>query len=165
MNQKGFEEFLLSETHADCLERVELVQSLWSGYGSLVRAKLTGSEFESVIVKYVNPENRSHPRGWNTVRSHRRKLKSYQVESHWYSSQSSTTACLQARIAKCYGAKTDGPEVILLLEDLDAAGFTGRRSSVNETEWKACVRWLASFHAENLNLKPEGLWASGTYWH
>ncbi len=165
MNQKGFEEFLLSETHADCLERVELVQSLWSGYGSLVRAKLTGSEFESVIVKYVNPENRSHPRGWNTVRSHRRKLKSYQVESHWYSSKSSTTACLQARIAKCYGAKTDGPEVILLLEDLDAAGFAGRRSSVNETEWKACVRWLASFHAQNLNLKPEGLWASGTYWH
>ena len=28
-----------------------------------------------------------------------------------------------------------------------------------------CVRWLAAFHAQNLNLKPEGLWASGTYWH
>ena len=52
-----------------------------------------------------------------------------------------------------------------MLEDLDAAGFAGRRSSVNQTEWQACVSWLAAFHAEHLGVSSEGLWESGTYWH
>ena len=158
-------EFIVEATKANEILGSSVVQSLWSGYGSIKRYELGGCDCPFVIVKHVKPDQIAHPRGWNTDRSHLRKLKSYQVETHWYSSRSSSSRSSNARIPKCYGAKTDGPEVILLLEDLDAAGFAGRRSSVNETEWKACVRWLASFHAQNLNLKPEGLWASGTYWH
>ena len=45
------------------------------------------------------------------------------------------------------------------------SGFAGRRSLISRSEWQACVRWLASFHLENMNQSTEGLWESGTYWH
>ena len=70
-----------------------------------------------------------------------------------------------ARIPKCFGVKTCGEETLLVLEDLDAAGYAGRKSSVSQEEWQACVRWLAGSHAENLGESSEGLWESGTYWH
>jgi thiamine kinase-like enzyme len=70
-----------------------------------------------------------------------------------------------ARIPGCLGVQKDKQEVLLVLEDLDASGFEGRRSAVNQREWMACVSWLACFHAQNLNADPAGLWESGTYWH
>jgi len=158
-------DFLLAVTGAVGLKEREEVQSLWSGYGSIERIVLEGTELESVIVKHVRPKASSHPRGWNTDLSHQRKLKSYQVESHWYALQKEREAPRLARIPECLGAKTEGNETLLVLEDLDASGFPGRRSSVNQTEWKACVRWLAAFHAEHLGVASEGLWESGTYWH
>ncbi len=63
------------------------------------------------------------------------------------------------------GTRKQEEEILLVLEDLDASGFEGRKSSVNQTEWRACVRWLAAFHAEHLGSAPDGLWESGTYWH
>ena len=62
-------------------------------------------------------------------------------------------------------AKNEDNEVLMVLEDLDASGFDRRKSFVNEKEWQACVRWLAAFHAENLNSSISGLWETGTYWH
>jgi thiamine kinase-like enzyme len=62
-------------------------------------------------------------------------------------------------------AKKEDNEVLMVLEDLDASGFEGRRSFVNHREWQACVRWLAAFHAENLDATMSGLWETGTYWH
>ncbi len=141
------------------------VQSLWSGYGSIDRIGLEGTDVQSVIVKHVKPGDGGHPRGWNTDLSHQRKLKSYQVETHWYGRQKERGEPALARIPECFGAKADGEDVLLVLEDLDAAGFAGRRSSVNQTEWQACVRWLATFHAEQLGVPSDGLWESGTYWH
>ena len=55
-----------------------------SGYGSIKRYNLKGSDYTSVIVKHVEPDQGAHPRGWNTDLSHQRKLKSYQVELNWY---------------------------------------------------------------------------------
>jgi thiamine kinase-like enzyme len=62
-------------------------------------------------------------------------------------------------------AKKEDNEVLMVLEDLDASGFGGRRSAVNQREWMACVSWLAGFHAQNLNVDSAELWESGTYWH
>lgn len=60
----------------------EVIQSLWGGYGELVRLIFAK---RSVIVKHVKlPKPSEHPRGWNTDRSHQRKLHSYQVEVSWY---------------------------------------------------------------------------------
>ena len=165
MRQEEIDRFVLELTQAEGLKNLGVVQSLWSGYGSIDRIGLDGAEVSSVIVKRVQPGDGGHPRGWNTDLSHQRKLKSYQVESQWYRVQSNRDGPTLARIPKCLGVTTERDETLLVLEDLDAAGFAGRRSSVNQTEWQACVSWLATFHAEHLGAKSEGLWESGTYWH
>ena len=165
MRQEEIDRFVLELTQAEGLKNLGVVQSLWSGYGSIDRIGLEGTDVQSVIVKRVQPGDGGHPRGWNTDLSHQRKLKSYQVESQWYRVQSNRNGPSLARIPDCLGVKTDGDETLLVLEDLDAAGFAGRRSSVNRIEWQSCVRWLAAFHAEHLGVASEGLRESGTYWH
>ena len=165
MSSAEVEEFVLECTLASDYTSREAIQSLWSGYGKIERWKLSGGRNKQVISKLVIPEVGEHPRGWNTDVSHQRKLKSYQVETNWYESIRKRDKPLAARIPSCHGGKNVGDQVLLVLEDLDASGFTGRRSSVNENEWKACVRWLASFHLGNMNQSTEGLWESGTYWH
>ncbi|MGR9053668.1 MAG: phosphotransferase, partial [Gammaproteobacteria bacterium] len=138
---------------------------LWSGYGSIVRYVLQGGSVDSVIVKHIRlaPQGR-HPRGWNTDMSHRRKLHSYQVETAWYShwSERCDAAC---RIPACVAFFEQDDELLIVLEDLDAAGFPGRRSHVNASEMQACLAWLANFHATFMGEQPEGLWPTGTYWH
>ncbi len=53
----------------------------------------------------------------------------------------------------------------MVLEDLDEAGFSLRKRSVEWEEIAACLEWLAKFHASYLGKKPGGLWEVGTYWH
>ena len=46
---------------------------------------LDGAAVPSVVLKQVQPpRTTSHPRGWDGERSHRRKLRSYEVEAAWY---------------------------------------------------------------------------------
>jgi thiamine kinase-like enzyme len=54
---------------------------------------------------------------------------------------------------------------VLILEDLDAAGFDERRNQVSHSDLRACLRWLAYFHARFMGEAPGDLWASGCYWH
>jgi len=163
---KQFQNIILQASGADDLFEIEVIQSLWSGYGEIVRFGLIDSLLESVVVKHVNlPEGGNHPRGWNTNLSHQRKLKSYKVETEWYKSFSNTcnNTC---KIPECYALETQGSEVLMVLEDLDASGFGERRnSSLSWDEVYACLHWLANFHATFLGVKPEGLWETGTYWH
>ena len=165
MEVEQINDFLLEVTKAGQVIKSSVVQGLWSGYGSIQRYELAGSNFRSVIVKHVKPDQGKHPRGWNTDLSHQRKLKSYQVEFHWYESRMNCSEISDARVPGCLGVQKDEQEVLLVLEDLDASGFEGRRSAVNQREWMACVSWLAGFHAQNLNADSAGLWESGTYWH
>jgi hypothetical protein len=68
-------------TSAHTVKRGEVIQSLWSGYGEIVRYALQGTQAPSAILKHVIfPSERNHPRGWNNDISHQRKVKSYQVE-------------------------------------------------------------------------------------
>lgn len=165
MNQH-FENTILEATGAESLYRIEVIQSLWSGYGEIVRYGLEDSALERVVIKHVNlPNGGKHPRGWNTDLSHQRKLKSYEVETEWYNTFSNKcdNSC---KVPECYALETRGSEVLMVLEDLDASGFNGRRSSaVNWDEVHACLRWLANFHATFLGTQPKGLWPTGTYWH
>ncbi len=165
MDVEQIHEFILEATKANMILGSSVVQSLWSGYGSIKRYELEGSDYPSVIVKHVKPDQGAHPRGWNTDLSHERKLKSYQVEINWYESKSHCSKSLYARIPSCLAAKNESNEVLIVLEDLDASGYDGRRSFVNHREWQACVRWLAGFHTENLDASISGLWETGTYWH
>ena len=168
---------LLSLCKADKAERVERVQSLWSGYGEIVRYKLTNGIAKHVIVKHVNPptKNGSHPRGWDTDISQMRKLRSYEVEREWYSSWSRLCDDKRSRVAHCYGMAASGDEVEIALEDLDDAGFSRRCSTLSAEEALLCLRWLAHFHAEFMVDRapkkrekegwPKGLWEVGCYWH
>jgi hypothetical protein len=158
-------DFIIEATKADEILGSSVIQSLWSGYGSIKKYELLGCDYPTVIVKHVKPDQGAHPRGWNTDLSHQRKLKSYQVELHWYESRNQCSNALYARVPFCLAAKNEDNEVLMVLEDLDASGFDRRKSFVNEQEWQACVRWLAAFHAENLNASISGLWETGTYWH
>jgi len=53
----------------------------------------------------------------------------------------------------------------MVLEDLDAAGFPLRRSTLDPDAVRLCLYWLASFHATFMGAEPAGLWPTGTYWH
>lgn len=162
---KHFENIVLKSTGAQALIPLEVIQQLWSGYGEIVRVTLTGAAVESAVLKYITfPTEADHPRGWNTNRSHERKVTSYDVEMHWYRDWSDRCG-ESCRVAQCFGVSSDGHERVIVLEDLDVAGYSVRKFDLDKAGAKVCLKWLANFHATFLNEKPLGLWPTGTYWH
>jgi hypothetical protein len=160
-----FAQLVLRTTGATSLGATELIQSLWSGYGSIVRCRLHGAPMTRVVVKHVHwPDATTHPRGWNTDRSHERKVRSYQAETEFYANWADRCSN-GSRIPVCYALETHGDEVFMVMEDLDAAGYPERRDHVSESDIHACLAWLAHFHATFMNQEPAGLWPIGTYWH
>lgn len=163
--EKHFRKIILKATGAAELKHEGNIQELWSGYGVIARYSLEGSARPSVVVKHVKlPKGKAHPRGWNTDLSHKRKLKSYEVETAWYKQWSSRCgdAC---RVPECLALEKTKDETFMVFEDLDSAGYALRKRSVTLDEVKACLSWLASFHATFLGEAPEHLWKVGTYWH
>lgn len=159
-----FKDYLLKVTKSSECKEIEVIQSLWSGYGKISRYKLVNSPNNTVVVKFISlNESNEHPRGWNTSFSHKRKVKSYQVETHWYEkwNQLCSNNC---RVPKFIGSFSAGNEQWIILEDLDV-DFPLRKEELTIPEVKVCLQWLANFHATFLNHKPEGLWEIGTYWH
>jgi len=163
--KEHLQEVILRSTNSKQLRETEVIQNLWSGYGKIKRFALTGSALKSVVVKHVHfPNEASHPRGWNSDFSHQRKVKSYEVEVAWY--QRFSEQCDElCRIPRCFALESGQDEVLMVMEDLDAAGFPVRKTSVNWEDIDLCISWLANFHATFLGEKPEGLWPIGTYWH
>lgn len=152
-------------TGASTAKYSESVQSLWSGYGEIFRAELTGTHTDTLIIKHVAPPTGTHhPRGWDSDFATRRKLTSYEVEANWYRhwSDQCTSKC---RVAHCYGTDQIDHQSWILLEDLDAAGFPVRHSGLSAAQAAECLRWLAHFHATFLNCQADDLWPIGTYWH
>lgn len=134
------------------------IQSLWGGYGELLRVRLVGCARETAIVKWAKPPPRpSNPE------SHARKCRSYDVETAFYRDYASL--CGEARVATCLGLRHRHGSWILVLEDLDDAGYPRRQRDPRGEDLAACLAWLAAFHARFLGAKPIGLWKSGTYWH
>jgi len=158
-----FKSIILQKTGASSLFEKEVIQELWSGYGKIIRVGLENASVESVIVKHVQlPIYKNHPRGWNTDIGHQRKVKSYKVEAKWYETYSKNSA---ARLPQCLAFEMQNDEVLIVLEDLDEAGYPLRKKAVIWEEIVACLAWLAKFHASYLGKVPNGLWESGTYWH
>ncbi len=164
MNE-DFQETLRIATAAEAIFHLEDIQSLWSGYGKIMRYGLRGADRETVIVKHVKlPDQAHHPRGWNTDLSHLRKIKSYQVESAWYRDWASQ--CDEScRVPECLALEYDDDEFLMVLEDLDANGYPVRKDAVAMPQIHACLNWLANFHARFMGQSPTGLWDIGSYWH
>lgn len=157
---------ILRATGATRISAFSRVQTLWSGYGEILRVALEGAGCpQSVVVKRVRwPSEATHPRGWATSRSHERKVRSYEVEANFYRHHA-TKSDAHLRVPTLIAEQPLDDGVFLILEDLDSAGFTGRRTTLSDSEVDACLRWLAHFHATHLNASPDGLWPTGTYWH
>lgn len=148
-------------TGADRARRGQHIQSLWGGYGEIWRIELRGASASSVILKRVEPPERA---ARESERSHRRKCRSYAVETTFYRSFAPRCGA-DCRVPELLGSRAGQNRWALVLEDLDAAGFAGRASRPNGAQLDACLAWLAAFHARFLGARPEGLWKTGTYWH
>jgi hypothetical protein len=158
-----FKSAILKITGAVELGHMETIQYLWSGYGKIIRVALKNASIKSVVVKHVQlSDGKDHPRGWSTDYGHQRKVKSYEVETAWYRRYSTHS---RARIPEFLGIYTTDAEVLIILEDLNEAGYPHRKQSLNWDEVSACLEWLAKFHASYLGKAPESLWEQGTYWH
>jgi hypothetical protein len=165
MNDKELANIIKRATQSKQIEEIEIVQNLWSGYGVIARYETDNPKIPTIIVKHVQPPSQGrHPRGWNTDLSHKRKLKSYKVEGEWYKTfaRNCDHTC---RVPECISAQINKDDMLIILEDLDASGFPKRKQNLSWEDMQSCLRWLASFHATFLGIKPSGLWGTGTYWH
>ncbi len=145
--------------------KIEDIQTLWSGYGKIMRYGLKGGNKNTVVIKHVKlPDQSLHPRGWNTDLSHQRKIRSYQVETAWYRdwAELCDDSCT---IPHSFVLESSKDEFLMVFEDLDASGFPVRKQSASMKEMQACLKWLANLHAIFMGKKPAGLWPVGTYWH
>jgi len=159
-------DWICGQTGSRRARRGERIQSLWSGYGEIVRVHLDGAAYPSVVVKDVHPPATGR-RGRKAARrdlGHARKVRSYEVEEAFYRHYAGRCG-EDARVPVLLGSRGTENGRVLLLEDLDASGFGGRRRFMGDADVQACLRWLANFHARFLGCAPEGLWAQGTYWH
>ena len=159
------ETFILKSCRANSISNIELIQNLWSNYGRLMRITLSGSDYKSVIVKEIDlSEKSSHPRNWNTTTSHKRKLRSYRIESNWYK-ESQNFQSEESYFPSFIDLKSSDSQILLIIEDLNNRSFSKRLSSCDNNEIKLCLKWLAHFHSIGLNTSGKGLWGIGTYWH
>ena len=108
MQEEEIDRFVRDVTGVSGLIPKDRVQSLWSGYGSIDRIGLRGTEVASVIVKHVKPVGGGHPRGWNSDLSHQRKLNSYRVETHWYGRQRKGLALVLPGFPRVLGQRHRG---------------------------------------------------------
>lgn len=158
------ERFVCDATGARAVRGRERVQSLWGGYGELVRLQLDGGSRTTVVLKDIAPPRAGAPHDDEAARSHARKCRSYDVEVAFYRDHARRTNA-RCRVPEALATHVAEGRWLLLLEDLDAAGFPLRRRGRDAPELAVCLRWLAAFHASFLGEAPRGLWPKGTYWH
>ncbi len=160
---------LIAVLDCDAIEISQEVQSLWSGYGKILRARVINGKTPSIIIKFCSaPKTFTHPRGWNTNVSQARKMRSYQIEKHWYTHWLHHCPP-ECRVAEVYWASSSNNTTIIAMEDLDLLGFSRRVEEPTSAEIGWCLRWLARFHAQFLNVNPHKenaeLWSVGNYWN
>ncbi|WP_231566184.1 ecdysteroid 22-kinase family protein [Vibrio sinaloensis] len=162
MMEKGRYQAIVKQLGFNTLHRIDVLQSLWGGYGELVRLWIDST---SVVVKHITlPKPEHHPRGWNTELSHKRKLYSYQVEMNFY--QHVAGRCEgYATVPQTILVEQGDNELLLVMEDLSQIGFSQVIQEASKTHLRAALRWFAHFHAQHMSSSAEGLWPTGTYWH
>lgn len=152
-------------TGADSILSFNLIQKLWDNYGEILWIYLEGGLYPTVIVKHVRwPEQPKRQNRSTSDQSHKRKVRSYQIEMLWYKKWSSLCG-QKCRVPACLFQDTINGEVVLVLEDLDSIGYSLRKNKGSISDAKTCLQWLANFHAQFMHTRPDGLWKTGTYWH
>lgn len=141
-----------TSTHSRVVRKGQRIQSLWRGYGEVVRYHLEAGQ--SVVVKHVRPPAGAHPR----------KLRSYAVEAAWYTHHAARLPSV-TRVPRLFGTHSHGHHRVFVLEDLHAAGFNRSLRPLDPARIRAVLDWLAGLHATFIGPVPDNLWPVGTYWH
>ena len=146
------------------MHKLQTVQSLWSGYGDISRYISPRLETTFIVKHILPPLEPVHPKGWNTRTSHQRKLQSYQIEANFY--QDYALLCDERCVVpKLLTEFSENQQQILVLQDLDQAGFSLRKNQAVMVDVTLGIKWLAYFHARFLQLDSHNLWPVGSYWH
>ncbi|NRB38882.1 MAG: DUF1679 domain-containing protein [Pseudomonadales bacterium] len=166
---KALQQKILHTMQAKSITKIVCIQTLWSGYGELLRVFLAGSSQPSIIIKHINlAKIECHPKGWNDDFSHQRKLNSYQIEARWYRDYAHLcdSACT---VPLCLSLEHNANNIILMMSDLETAGFTRllsyQQKTIKQHEIHSGLNWLAAFHARFMGSSGEDLWPTGSYWH
>lgn len=146
------------------ITKLEVIQSLWSGFGEVSRYYWPSRAQTIVIKQFCAPTESNHPRGWNTQVSQQRKIDSYINEQVFYH-DFGTLCDKYCRVPKPLVVEVNNSDQLIVLEDLDAAGFTNRRDQAGIDIAKLGIRWMAYFHGRFINADAADLWPIGTYWH
>ena len=149
-------DWIASTLGARRARRRERIQSLWGGHGELFRIELDGGPVRTAVVKWARPPTSDDV---STVR----KRRSFAVEAAFY--RTVAARCDETyRVAQLLATREADGEWILVLEDLDAAGYDQRVEEASGAALDAALGWLASFHARFLDERFDALWPIGTYW-
>lgn len=129
------------------LTSVQILQSLWAGYGHICQVGATyNGQTASCILKYINPPTATR-NGSIPSEGHLRKVLSYQVEQYFYTELAHQMP-KDIGVANCCASSGEGSGTAMLLEDLKerfpVAGE--KRSELSKTQTYAALEWLASFH-------------------
>lgn len=155
--------FILESTLANEILSVTKIQTLWRGYGEILKVKLKGENIYTVIVKnIVFPDSKNLSK--NDYFSHQRKYKSYEVEINWYKYYQDHYYP-DFKYPKCIGIQKNEKYFLLILEDMDNLGYTKRLNILNNEQVLVCLKWLANFHGYFIDIQSKYLWDIGTYWH
>jgi hypothetical protein len=170
------------------LSDVEIIQTLWSGYGVCFRALLSKSGDSSqlqditnhekaskgplrIVAKCASPPNeRHHPRGWNGRKGHVRKLASFAFEVDFYRHLQPLTTD-HCKVPQCIAVNQCDDNTVLVMEDLASVGFTETTDKLSVDHAKVVLRWLGAFHARFLGQQGAikqrkiKIWDEGSYWH
>ncbi len=182
-NTSEFTSLIRHSLKDDSVDIQHTLQELWSGYGSIMRC-YSRSKDQSYIVKHIQTSAplTEHPRGWSGDNSHQRKIKSYQVETHFYRDYAAfcNKECSQenkqnSKVPTLHKIIELADGYLLVMEDLHASGFSLIADKNDWQKLKTAITWLASFHSKfMLNTfmfnkfmlnNADNLWSQGGYWH
>jgi hypothetical protein len=135
------------------LQSIDIIQSLWAGYGKISRiyaipedTDLTPQKLQSYIVKLVKP-----PPTKTDDEGHARKILSYRVEQYFYTHLASQMPA-SIPVAKCLASvnevHSDGTSTTaMLLSDLrNEYPIAGESHPLTSVQVNAALDWLANFH-------------------
>lgn len=146
--------------HYKTIDHVKILGNLWSDCGQIVGCEL---EAKPCVVKAINvPSKIDHPRISQSEFALNRKQHSYLVEYNWYRYYSNHLP-VHAEAITCLNTFKQQQQFALVFEDFKSVGFDNAQS--NSIHINAILKWLANFHAFNLNIEPKNLWQTGSYWH
>ncbi|RHY09343.1 hypothetical protein DYB36_003531 [Aphanomyces astaci] len=131
------------------------VCSLWAGYGSIYRVRLSSGV--SAIVKHITP-----PHDSSSI-SNVRKVRSYEVEGYFYANLTGDIAAIP-RLPRPYSIVSADNSFCFVLEDLSVE-FPKMFHSLGGPTLRAALTWLAQFHATFWNCDDGGVADDGGYWY